>query len=158
MSHIKPLLFFFGNGPNFLLPSWLDTKKATFLGWPRCKAGLGPAAGAHFLLEILHFYRTQVSLVRSMDLVVSNSLSIPCANLTDVTLADEDTNSILTDNAKRAIQGNVAMHVTLPGGQLWNQCKWCHLVAKFATNASGAIWWPNLQPMQDAPSGGQILN
>ena len=27
--------------------------------------------------------------------------------LTDVTLADEDTNSILTDNAKSAIQGNV---------------------------------------------------
>ena len=58
---------------------------------------------------------------------------------------DKIQNSILTDNAKRAIQGNVAMHVTLPGGQLWNQCKWCHLVAKFATNASGAIWWLNLQ-------------
>ena len=93
-----------------------------------------------------------------MGLVVSNSLSErPCANLTDVTLADEDTNSILTENAKRAIQGNVAMHVTLPGGQLWNQCKWCHLVAKFATNArrhlvakignnaSVVIWWLNLQ-------------
>ena len=33
----------------------------------------------------------------------------PCVDLTDVTLANEDTNSILTDNAKRAIQGNVAM-------------------------------------------------
>ena len=32
-------------------------------------------------------------------------------DLTDVTLADEDTNSILTDNAKRAIQGNEAMQV-----------------------------------------------
>ena len=32
-----------------------------------------------------------------------------CVDLTDVTLADEDTNSILTDNANRAIQGNVAM-------------------------------------------------
>ena len=31
----------------------------------------------------------------------------PCADLTDVTLADEDTNSILTDDANRAIQGNV---------------------------------------------------
>ena len=31
-----------------------------------------------------------------------------------MTLADEDTNSILTDNANRAIQGNVAMHVTHP--------------------------------------------
>ena len=86
-----------------------------------------------------------MSLVRSMGLLISNSVRDLCANLTDVTVADEDANSILTDNAKRAIQGNVAMHVTLPGGQLWNQCKWCHLVAKFATNASGAIWWLNLQ-------------
>ena len=38
------------------------------------------------------FYRTQVSLVRSMGLVVSHSLTHrPFANLTDVTLADEDT-------------------------------------------------------------------
>ena len=50
-------------------------------------------------------------------------------DLTDVTLADEDTNSILTDNAKRAIQGNVAT-------QLRN------LVTKFATNAShGVNFW-----------------
>ena len=42
--------------------------------------------------------------VRSMGLVVSNSVSeTPFANLTDVTLADEDTNSILTDNANRAM-------------------------------------------------------
>ena len=46
-------------------------------------------------------------------------------NLTDVSLSDEDTNPILTD-ANRAIQGNVAMYVTLPGGQ-------------FGINASGAI-------------------
>ena len=86
-----------------------------------------------------------MSLVRSMGSSLSHSLSIPFADLTDVTLADEDTNSILTDNANRAIPGNVAMHVMLPGGQLWNQCKWCNLVAKFATNASGAIWWLNFQ-------------
>ena len=29
---------------------------------------------------------------------------------------------------------------------------------KFGTNASGAIWWANLQLMQLAPSGGQIWN
>ena len=39
-------------------------------------------------------------------------------DLTDVTLADEDDNSILTDNANRAIQGNETMQVTRPGGQL----------------------------------------
>ena len=33
----------------------------------------------------------------------------PCADLTDVTLADEDTNAILADSANRAFQGNVAM-------------------------------------------------
>ena len=48
-----------------------------------------------------------------------------CADLTDVTLADDDTKPILTDNADRTIQGNVAMHVTL-------------LVANFANNANGA--------------------
>ena len=47
----------------------------------------------------------------------SGSLSLTprgFANLTDVTLADGDTKSLLTDNAKRAIKGNVAMHVTHP--------------------------------------------
>ena len=62
-----------------------------------------------------------------------------------MTLADEDTNSILTDNANRAIQGNVAKQVA-------------QLVGQFVTNASGAIWWPNLQLMQMVPSGGQICN
>ena len=44
-----------------------------------------------------------------------------CANLTDVTLADDDTNSILTDNANRTFQGNVAMQVTQLCCQIWNQ-------------------------------------
>ena len=41
---------------------------------------------------------------------LSNWLYV-CADLTDVTLADEDTKSILADNAKSAIQGNEAMQV-----------------------------------------------
>ena len=70
---------------------------------------------------IISFYRTQVSLVRSLCPDVRHSLTErPFVDLTDVTLADEDTNSILTDNANRAIQGNVAMQVTQSGGQLWN--------------------------------------
>ena len=56
-------------------------------------------------------------------------MSIPFADLTNVTLADEDTKSKLTDNAKRAIQGNEAMQVMQTG----DQCK-------FATIASGASW------------------
>ena len=43
----------------------------------------------------------------SVCLSLNKSLTIPGANLTDVTLADEDTNSILTDNANRTIQGNI---------------------------------------------------
>ena len=39
------------------------------------------------------------------------------ADLTDVTLADEDSNSIPTDDVDRAILGNVTMQVALPGGQ-----------------------------------------
>ena len=43
---------------------------------------------------------------------------LPFENSTDVTLADEDTNSILTDEANRAFRGNVAMQVAQPGGLL----------------------------------------
>ena len=80
----------------------------------------------------------------------------PCVDLTDVTLADEDTKSIPTDNAKRAIKGQCGnacettwwptlepMLVGKPHVQILNQCK---------------LWWPNLQLMQVAPSGGQICN
>ena len=81
------------------------------------------------------FYRTQVNL--GLD-----DRTRSFADLTDVTL--EDTNSILTNNANRAIQGNMLMQVMQPA----DQCKLCHLVAKFATNASDAIWWPILQLMQ----------
>ena len=79
------------------------------------------------------FYRTQVSL--GSDLWVRLSLTEPpFADLTDVTLADEDTNPILTDDANRTFQSNVAMQVTQVApscGQIWNKCKWRHLVAKF---------------------------
>ena len=42
------------------------------------------------------------------------------ADLTDVTLADEDSNSTPADDVNRAILGNVAMQVAPPGGQNWN--------------------------------------
>ena len=47
-----------------------------------------------------------------MGPVLSHSLREVVADLTDVTLVDEDTMSILTDNANRVIQDNQAMHVT----------------------------------------------
>ena len=68
----------------------------------------------------MYFYRTQVNLGSDSWVRMSVRESTTCVDLTDVTLADEDTKSIPTDNAKRVIKGNVAMHVRQPGGQLWN--------------------------------------
>ena len=77
--------------------------------------------------------------VRSLGPYVRHSLPPRhFADLTDMTLADEDTNSILTDNVN-------AMQVMQTG----DQCK-------FATIASGASWLPNLQPIQMVPSDGKI--
>ena len=62
-----------------------------------------------------------------MGPVLSHSQTeLPLLNLNDVTLADEDTNSMPTDTANKAIQGN-ALPFALQCG-----------------NANGATWWPNL--------------
>ena len=66
-----------------------------------------------------------------------------------MTLADKDTNSIPTNTANRAFQGNVAMQVTQPGGQLWNQAMQVTLpdnqiLNQFATNHNAQIQWENL--------------
>ena len=56
--------------------------------------------------------------VRSMGLGLCPSLTERlCSDLTDVTLADEDSNSIPTDDVNRAILGNVAKQMAPPGGQ-----------------------------------------
>ena len=54
-------------------------------------------------------------------------------DLTDVTLADEDTNSIPTDNANRAIQENVAMQCALIklSDLTCIDCMQCTLVDRF---------------------------
>ena len=70
-------------------------------------------------VDAFGFDRTQVSGVRSLGPGVRPSLSPRrFADLTDVTLAFDDINPIQTDDANRAIQGNVAMLVMQPGGQL----------------------------------------
>ena len=59
----------------------------------------------------LHFYRTQVSLGSDLWVRLSFTDSLteePCCRLN---LSDEDTNSILTDNANRAIQDYLAMQL-----------------------------------------------
>ena len=53
-------------------------------------------------------------------------------------IADEDTKSILTDDADKDIQSNIYMTM--------------HVVAKFLTNASGATLWLNFQQMLVVPS------
>ena len=60
--------------------------------------------------KFLCFYRTQVYL--GSDLWVQVSVSESClVDLTDVTLVDEDPNSILADDNNRAIPGNLEMQV-----------------------------------------------
>ena len=39
-------------------------------------------------------------------------------DIADVTLIDEDTKSILTDDASKGIPSNMMMHVVPPGGQI----------------------------------------
>ena len=87
------------------------------------------------------FYWIRVNLGSDLWVWMSVRPWATCWDLTDVTLADEDTNSILNDNANRAIQGNEAMQLMQTG----DQCK-------FVTIGSGASWWPNLQPIQMVPS------
>ena len=48
---------------------------------------------------------------------LSNSLTDYFEDLTDVTLADEDSNSIPTDDVNRTILSNLAMQVAPSGGQ-----------------------------------------
>ena len=62
---------------------------------------------------------------------VTHSLQDLFEDLTDVTLVDEDTNSIPTNNTNRTIQDN-----------MW-QCKWQNQVNKFKTSA---VWCANLNP------------
>ena len=69
-----------------------------------------------------HFYRTQVSLGPDLWVLMSvrPSLPTPFADLTDVTLADEDSNSIPTDDVNRAFLSNMARQEAPHGGQNWN--------------------------------------
>ena len=53
-----------------------------------------------------------------MGPVLCLSLRELFADLTDVTLVDEDTSFITNNNAKRTIQDNVAMQVTKPDDQV----------------------------------------
>ena len=59
-------------------------------------------------------------VLMSVSQSVSQSVQDYFEDLTDVTLADEDSNSIPTDDVNRAFLGNMAMQEAPPGGQNWN--------------------------------------
>ena len=48
------------------------------------------------------------------------------------------------------------MQVAPSGGQICNLCKWRHLVAKFATNVSGAMLLPSLIQVTESISGSVV--
>ena len=91
--------------------SWTGLE-AVFL----CGANKYIKTGIFFCLFLFHIFIGPRSLDRSdlwVELSVTEWVSEwvserRCWNFTDVTPADEDTNSILTDKVNRTIQGNVA--------------------------------------------------
>ena len=83
-------------------------------------AGLNSINPLDLILLEQPFYLTQVNLGSDLRVRMSQTPT-PLWDLTELTLADDDTNPILTDNANRAIQGNVATQVMQPGGQLCKQ-------------------------------------
>ena len=88
----------------------------------------------------------KLSGVRSMGPSLSNWVRDLWLHLTDVTLADEDTNSILTDNANRAIQGNVATQVT--AGHVWKASIGWRDNSSYKLNTLGPLClWQCLQGM-----------
>ena len=80
---------------------------------------------------------------------ISHSVQDYFEDLTDVTLADEDSNLIPTDDVNRAILGNVATQVMPHGAKL---------KPMLVTNSRSANCWPHLQLIQVVPSGGHIGN
>ena len=74
-----------------------------------------------YLINASDFQRP-ISLILYGSILARPIAIAPPPEQSEMTLADEDTNSILTDNANMSIQGNVAM-------QIYN------LVASFRTNA-----------------------
>ena len=90
------------------------------LGMHLWSAGLNSINPLDLILLEQPFYRTQVNLGSDLRVRMSQTPT-PLWDLTELTLADDDTNPILTDNANRAIQGNhcnVAMQVVPSGGQI----------------------------------------
>ena len=70
-----------------------------------CPTLIGTKSGKSWDLQILKLF----GLNEIIMVFQKRWIQWPFWDLTDVTVADKDTSSILTDTANRAIQGNVAM-------------------------------------------------
>ena len=86
-----------------------------------------------FQVDATSAFEPNLQFAGPFDVVDRPTQLICISAISDVTVADEDAKSKLTDNAKRAIQGNV--------------------LAKLATYASGAIWWSDLGQVTESISG-----
>ena len=104
------------SNPNEL--QWASHQVATFKAYMELKTSfLGPYLQSLVALEAF-LSDPGVPGVRSMGPDVTPYLPTRLfADLTDVTLADEDSNLIPTDDVHRAVLGNVAMQVAPSGAQ-----------------------------------------
>ena len=69
-----------------------------------------------------------------------------------MTLVDEDTNSIPTEDSNAAIQGNVTVQVTPLVTKLITITRGSY----FQINTTDIVWWANSQLMQMVQSDGQV--
>ena len=75
------------------------------------------------------------------------------ADLTDVTLADEDINLILTDDNNRTILGNIALQMAPPNGKILNQCLMFFNFVKFVVWLMRTNILGGLVPQMTSPDG-----
>ena len=109
--HFAPLLQLFGS------KSMIKLLRHSQLQDASCLAEEMFGVSLEYNISFRFFTDPSIPGVRSMGPSLSKW---PFWDLTDVTLADEDSNSIPTDDVNRAFLGNMAMQEAPPGGQNWN--------------------------------------
>ena len=89
------------------------------------------------VLQITHNGDTQITNVSKITMCVKSYTM--CSRVRRFCRSWKINGEGDTDNTNRAIQGNLVMQVTQPGGQVCNLCKWRYLVANIRTNASDLV-------------------
>ena len=116
----------------------LGMRKISFGIWPDLR--VADSTRTTTSPHICHFYQTQVNL--GSDSWARLSLNPRrCWDFTDWLWLMKIPTQYLLIMPRGQFK---AMRQCKCGGQICNLCKWRHLMAKFATIADGAIWWPNL--------------